>query len=424
MLSIVREWSIRRMVIWWSRGDTRAMILAPPTAFRAKAPDAAVTPLQPIVPLLRDSTLTEIMINGPDAIYVERDGKVLLTDRSFDDENHLLGAISALVATAGRRIDFSEPVLEARLPDGSRLTVVLPPVAVDGPMVTIRKFAASPYGIDDLIRFGSLSLEAAAFLRASVLARANLLISGGSSSGKTTLLNALATCIPEDERIVTIEEAAELRLPQGHVCRLECIQAGEKTMTLRQLVRHAVRMRPDRLIVGEVRGGEALDMLQAMNTGHDGAISTIHANSPRDALSRMETLMLMAGLDLPVRAIRQQLRGALNLLVQVGRLADGRRKVLSVAELTGFDDQTIALQELFVSEAIGGAVPGRTRLTPTGIRPQLMERIYQRGIDVPELSRLYPKSSAAIADSGRRPALAPPGDGGFPNHDRRQSQPR
>ena len=400
------------------------MILAPPTAFRAKAPDATVTPLQPIVPLLRDSTLTEIMINGLDAIYVERDGKVLLTDLCFDDENHLLGAISALVATAGRRIDFSEPVLEARLPDGSRLTVVLPPVAVDGPMVTIRKFAASPYGIDDLIRFGSLSLEAAAFLRASVLARANLLISGGSSSGKTTLLNALATCIPEDERIVTIEEAAELRLPQGHVCRLECIQAGEKTMTLRQLVRHAVRMRPDRLIVGEVRGGEALDMLQAMNTGHDGAISTIHANSPRDALSRMETLMLMAGLDLPVRAVRQQLRGALNLLVQVGRLSDGRRKVLSVAELTGFDDQTIALQELFVSEAIGGAVPGRTRLTPTGIRPQLMDRIYQRGIEVPELSRLYPKSSAAIADSGRRPALAPPGDGGFPNHDRRQSQPR
>ncbi|TMC67062.1 MAG: CpaF family protein [Chloroflexota bacterium] len=400
------------------------MILAPPTAFRAEAPNAAVTPLHPIVPLLRDSTLTEIMINGPDAIYVERDGKVLLTDLCFDDENHLLGAISALVATAGRRIDFSEPVLEARLPDGSRLTVVLPPVAVDGPMVTIRKFAASPYGIDDLIRFGSLSLEAAAFLRASVLARANLLISGGSSSGKTTLLNALATCIPEDERIVTIEEAAELRLPQGHVCRLECIQAGEKTMTLRQLVRHAVRMRPDRLIVGEVRGGEALDMLQAMNTGHDGAISTIHANSPRDALSRMETLMLMAGLDLPVRAVRQQLRGALNLLVQVGRLSDGRRKVLSVAELTGFDDQTIALQELFVSEAIGGAVPGRTRLTPTGIRPQLMDRIYQRGIEVPELSRLYPKSSAAIADSGRRPALAPPGDGGFPNHDRRQSQPR
>jgi pilus assembly protein CpaF len=397
------------------------MIMAPPTVSRDAAPDPGVSPLQPIVPLLRDSTLTEIMVNGPDAVYVERDGRVLLTDRRFDDENHLLGAISALVATTGRRMDFSEPVLEARLPDGSRLTVVLPPVAVDGPMLTIRKFAASPYGIDDLIRFGTLSLEAAAFLRASVMARANLLISGGSSSGKTTLLNALATAIPEDERIVTIEEAAELRLPQGHVCRLECIQAGEKTMTLRQLVRHAVRMRPDRLVVGEVRGGEALDMLQAMNTGHNGAMSTIHANSPRDALSRMETLMLMAGLDLPVRAIRQQLRGALNLLVHVGRLADGRRKVLSIAELTGFDDQTIALQELFVSEATGGAVPGRTRLTPTGIRPQMMDRIYQRGIEVPELSRLFPKNPTAIADSGRRPASAAHTQGGFPTHDRRQN---
>jgi pilus assembly protein CpaF len=397
------------------------MIVAPSTSSRVAAPDAAVTPLQPIVPLLRDATLTEIMINGPDAIYVERDGRVLLTDRRFDDENHLLGAISALVASAGRRIDFTDPVLEARLPDGSRLTVVLPPVAVDGPMVTIRKFASSPYGIDDLIRFGSLSLEAAAFLRASVMARANLLISGGSSSGKTTLLNALATCISEDERVVTIEEAAELRLPQGHVCRLECIQAGEKTMTLRQLVRHAVRMRPDRLIVGEVRGGEALDMLQAMNTGHDGAMSTIHANSPRDALSRLETLMLMAGLDLPVRAIRQQLRGALNLLVHVGRLADGRRKVLSIVELTGFDDQTIALQELFVSEAIGGALPGRTRLSPTGIRPQMMDRIYQRGIEVPELSRLFPKNPATIADSGRRPVTTAEANGGFPTRDRRQN---
>jgi pilus assembly protein CpaF len=380
-----------------------------------------VTPLQPILPLLRDSTLTEIMINGPYAVFVERDGKVLLTDRRFDDENHLLGAITALVASAGRRIDFGDPVLEARLPDGSRLTVVLPPVAVDGPMITIRKFAASPYGIDDLIRFGSLSLEAAAFLRASVMARANLLISGGSSSGKTTLLNALATCIPEDERIVTIEESAELRLAQGHVVRLECIQAGEKTMTLRQLVRHAVRMRPDRLVVGEVRGGEALDMLQAMNTGHDGAMSTIHANSPRDALSRMETLMLMAGIDLPVRAIRQQLRGAINLLVHVGRLADGRRKVLSIAELTGFDDQTIALQELFMSEATGGAVPGRTRLVPTGIRPQMMDRIYQRGVTVPELSRLFPKNPTAIAVSGRRPATAAPSDSGLPTHDRRQT---
>src|SRR3989475_762935 len=406
-------WSIWRMVNHCGGRDTKPVIAAAPTTHRAAEP-APAGALQPLAPLLRDSTLTEIMINGPDAIYVERDGRVLLTDRQFNDENHLLSAIAALMASVGRPIDFNDPVLEARLPDGSRLTVVLPPVAVDGPIVTIRKFATNPYDVDDLIRFGSLSVEAAAFLRACILARVNLMISGGSSSGKTTLLNALATCIPDYERIVTIEEAAELRLPQGHVCRLECIPAGEKMMSLRQLVRHAVRMRPDRLIVGEVRGGEALDMLQAMNTGHDGAMSTVHANSPRDALSRLETLVLMAGLDLPVRAIRQQLRGALNLLVHVGRLADGRRKVLSIAELTGFDDQTIALQELFVSEATGGSVPGRTRLMPTGIRPQLMDRVYQRGIEVPELSRLFPKNSAAIPDSGRRPATAAQRDGGVP----------
>jgi pilus assembly protein CpaF len=395
------------------------MIMAPPSRTRTAelGPSGA---LQPIAPLLNDPTLTEIMINGPDEIFVERDGRVLLTDRRFNDENHLLSAIEALVASVGRRIDLSDPVLEARLPDGSRLTIVLPPVAVDGPMVTIRKFATSPYGLDDLIRFGSLSLEAAAFLRASVLARANLLISGGSSSGKTTMLNALSTCIPGDERIVTIEEAAELRLPQGHVCRLECIPAGEKVMTLRQLVRHAVRMRPDRLVVGEVRGGEALDMLQAMNTGHDGAMSTIHANSPRDALSRLETLVLMAGLDLPVRAIRQQVRGAINLVVHVGRLSDGRRKVLSIAELTGFDDHTIGMQELFVSETASGAVQGRTRLMPTGIRPQIMDKIYQLGMAPPELTRLYPKNSAGIAVSGRRVAAAVENQGGIPTRDRRQ----
>jgi pilus assembly protein CpaF len=394
------------------------MILAPETPHPNPSQQGG-RELEPISSLLRDPSLTEIMINGPDAIFVERGGRVLLTDRRFDDENHLLGAIAALMSSVGRRIDFSDPVLEARLPDGSRLTVVLPPVAVDGPMVTIRKFSASPYGLDDLIRFGSLSLEAAAFLRAAVLARANLLISGGSSSGKTTLLNALSTCIPEDERIVTLEEAAELDLPQGHVCRLESDPAGEKAMTLRQLLRHAVRMRPDRLVVGEVRGGEALDMLQAMNTGHDGAMSTIHANSPRDALSRLETLVLMAGLDLPVRAIRQQISGAINLIVHVRRLADGTRKVVSIAELTGFEDPTIGLQELFVSEVTAGAAHGWSRLMPTGIRPQIIDRVYQRDLAPPELGRLYPKNSAPSVSSGRR---APSGEseGGIPARDRRQ----
>ena len=397
------------------------MILVPPTAVRVADPDSSGAALQPIAPLLRDATLTEIMINGPDAIFVEREGRILLTDRRFEDENHLLSAVGALMTSAGRRLDFVDPVLEARLPDGSRLTIVLPPVAVDGPMITIRKFSASPYAIDDLIGFGSLSLEAAAFLQACVLARANLLISGGSSSGKTTLLNALATCIPGDERIVTIEEAAELRLPQGHVCRLESIPAGERVTTLRQLVRHAVRMRPDRLLVGEVRSGEALDMLQAMNTGHDGAISTVHANSPRDALSRLETLVLMAGLDLPVRAIRQQISGAINVIVHVGRLADGSRKVLSIGELTGFDDPTIAMQQLFVSEATGGGAQGRTRLTPTGIRPQIMDKIHRLGVAAPELGRLYPKNSGPVAVSGRRAATAAMNEGGVPPRDRRQS---
>jgi pilus assembly protein CpaF len=375
--------------------------------------------VEPISSLLDDSTLSEIMINGPDAIFVERGGRVLLTDRRFDDENHLLSAIGALLASVGGHVDLTQPVLEARLPDGSRLTLVLPPVAVDGPMVTIRKFATNPYGLDDLIRFGSLSLEAAAFLRGAVLARANVLISGGSSSGKTTLLNALATCIPDDERIVSIEEAVELALPQSHVCRLESIPAGDQVMTLRQLLRHAIRMRPDRLVIGEVRGGEALDMLQAMNTGHDGAMSTIHANSPRDALSRLETLVLMAGLDLPVRAIRQQVSGAINLIVHVRRLADGSRKVVSIAELTGFDDPTIGLQELFISEATGGAAHGRSRLVPTGIRPQIIDKMYQRDVAPQELSRLYPKNSAANAPSGRRTTAA--SEGGIPARDRRQS---
>ena len=397
------------------------MILAPALPVADGMGDIPIE-LKPISELLRDPSLTEIMVNGPDAIYVERGGRILLTDRRFKDENQLMTAIDALVSSVGGRLKAGESVLEARLPDGSRMTVVLPPVAVDGPMVTIRRFSATPYEIGDLIRFGTLSVEAAAFLQACVRARVNLLISGGSSSGKTTLLNGLASCIAGDERIVTIEEAAELRLQQDHICRLESLPGSERAVSLRQLVRHAVRMRPDRLIVGEVRGGEALDMLQAMNTGHEGAMTTIHANSPRDALARLETLVLMAGIELPVRAIRQQIYGALNLVVHLGRMPDGSRKVLSIAELTGFDDQTIALQDLFVSEsaAAGNGARGWTRLRPTGIRPRTVDKIHRLDAAGPELDRLYPKNSAASPISGRRTVVPFEVPGGVPGRDRRQ----
>ena len=398
------------------------MIVAAPAPTRPMTPEMPPA-LKLIEQLMREPSLTEIMVNAPDAIYVEREGRILLTDYRFDDENHLLGAIAALLSSVGRPLDFREPVVEVRLVDGSRLTVVLPPVAVDGPMFTIRKFSARPYALDDLIRFSTLSLEAAAFLRACVLVRANLLISGGSSSGKTTLLNALASSIESNERIVTIEDAAELRLQQDHVCRLESLMNADKKVTLRELVRHGVRMRPDRLIVGEVRGGEALDMLQAMNTGHDGSMTTIHANSPRDALSRLETLVLMAGLDLPVRAIRQQAHAAINVVVHTGRLQDGSRKVLSIAELTSFDEQTIALQELFVSESTvnGTGAKGWSRLRPTGIRPKLMDRIYQRGAAMPELSRLFPPNNAVNTTSGRKPEPTISAARGLPDRDRRLS---
>ena len=399
---------------------TGAMIVGAPAPRSTAAVPAS---LQLIEELMREPSLTEIMVNAPDAIYVERGGRILLTDRRFDDENHLLGAIDALLSSVGRPLHFGDPVTEVRLVDGSRLTVVLPPVAVDGPMFTIRKFSARPYTIEDLVAFGTLSLEAAAFLYACVQARANLLISGGSSTGKTTLLNTLAGCVGDAERIVTIEEAAELRLPQEHVCRMEALISGETRVSLRELVRHAVRMRPDRLIIGEVRGGEALDMLQAMNTGHDGSMTTIHANSPRDALSRLETLVLMAGLELPVRAIRQQVSGAIHVLVHLGRLADGGRKVLSIAELAGFDEQTIALQEVFASEASpsGADARGWTRLQPTGVRPRIMDRIHRLGLGSPELGRLFPQSASVPTTSGRRAVRTGDISQGVPARNRRQA---
>jgi pilus assembly protein CpaF len=398
------------------------MILSPSSGVGAphSAPPAALGPLGD---LLDDAEVTEIMVNGPGAIYVEHAGKLLLTDRQFEDENHLLRVIDALVAGGNRRVSFADPVFETRLPDGSRLTVALPPVAVDGPMVAIRKRTATAYEMEDLLRFGSLSREAAGFLQACVQARANLLISGGSSSGKTTLLNALSRFVAPHERIVTIEDAAELRLLQEHVCRLETHLAGAKAVTLRDLVKLAIRMRPDRLLVGEVRGGEALDMLQALNTGHEGAMSTIHANSARDAMARLETLALMAGVDLPVRAIRQQIRAAIDVVVHLGRLGDGSRRVISIVELAGMEDQTITMQEIFLSEVAeaGGSARGGTRMLATGIRPRIMDRVYQRRIVVPEAERLFPQQQQRVAASidARRVKSQPAARGGVATQDRR-----
>jgi pilus assembly protein CpaF len=362
------------------------------------------------------------MVNGPGAIYVERAGQLLLTDRRFEDENHLLRVIDALVVGVNRRVSFADPVFETRLPDGSRLTVALPPVAVDGPMVAIRKRTATSYEMDDLLRFGSLSREAAGFLQACVQARANLLISGGSSSGKTTLLNVLSRFAAPHERIVTIEDAAELCLLQEHVCRLETHLAGAKAVTLRDLVKLAIRMRPDRLLVGEVRGGEALDMLQALNTGHEGAMSTIHANSARDALARLETLTLMAGVDLPVRAIRQQIRAAIDVVVHLGRLGDGSRRVISIVELAGMEDQTFTMQEIFLSEVAeaGGSARGGTRLVATGMRPRIMDKVYQRRVVVPEVERLFPRQQrVATSIDARRRESQPAGRGGVATQERR-----
>jgi pilus assembly protein CpaF len=396
------------------------MILSPSSGVGPPL-SALAEALGPLGDLLRDVEVTEIMVNGPGAVYVERAGQVLLTDRHFEDENHLLRVIDALLVGVNRRVSFADPVFETRLPDGSRLTVALPPVAVDGPMVAIRKRTASSYEMEDLLRFGSLSREAAGFLQACVQARANLLISGGSSSGKTTLLNVISRFVAPHERIVTIEDAAELCLLQEHVCRLETHLAGAKAVTLRDLVKLAVRMRPDRLLVGEVRGGEALDMLQALNTGHEGAMSTIHANSARDALARLETLTLMAGVDLPVHAIRQQIRAAIDVVVHLGRLGDGSRRVISIVELAGMEDQTITMQEIFLSEVAeaGGSARGGTRLVATGMRPRIMDKVYQRQIVVPEVERLFPQQRIAAPSHARRLHSQPAARGGIATPDRR-----
>jgi len=345
----------------------------------------------PIQVFLNDPEVTEIMVNGPNRVYIEKDGRLLLTEATFRDNEHVLQIIDRIFSPLGRRIDTTHPTADGRLPDGSRVNAVIPPVAIDGPTITIRKFRRDKLSIAQLVEYGSLSSAMAEFLKACVLAKLNIVISGGTGSGKTTLLNILSGYIPATERVVTIEDAAELHLHQEHVVRLETLLpnvSGEGGVTIRDLVRNALRMRPDRIVVGEVRGGEALDMLQAMNTGHSGSLTTVHANSPRDAISRLETLVLMAGYDLPVRVVRQQIASAVDLIVQQTRLKDGSRKITQITEIVGMEGDTIVLSDLFKFEQTDVTSDHKIigEHKATGIRPMFMPRLEAAGIKLkPEI---------------------------------------
>jgi pilus assembly protein CpaF len=338
--------------------------------------------------LLADDSVTEIMVNGAFDIWVERQGRLYQTTVRFNDDSHLRRIINKMVAQVGRRIDESSPMVDARLPDGSRVNAVIPPLSLSGPIVTIRKFANKRLDLQEMIRLNTLSETTVDFLQRCVAAKLNVLISGGTGSGKTTLLNALSSAIPDSDRIVTIEDAAELQLKQAHVLRLEGRPKnieGQGEVTIRDLVRNALRMRPDRIIVGEVRGAEALDMLQAMNTGHDGSLTTVHANAPRDALARVETMVLMAGYDLPLRAIRQQIASALDLIVHLERMTDGTRRVTSVTEVQRMESEVITLQEIFIFkiEKILGDQTVIGQMEPTGLRPTFLYKFEKRGIGLP-----------------------------------------
>ncbi|GGJ61728.1 pilus assembly protein CpaF [Anoxybacillus voinovskiensis] len=361
------------------------------TVDRKKVVDELINDLTgfgPINPLLVDDEVTEIMVNGPYQVYCERNGKLELTNIQFRDEEHVMNVIEKIVAPIGRRIDESSPMVDARLPDGSRVNAIIPPLSLNGPTITIRKFSKDPLQIEDLIRFGTLTEEVALFLEACVKARLNIFVSGGTGSGKTTTLNVLSNFIPDDERIVTIEDAAELQLHQNHVVSLESRPPnieGKGAVTIRDLVRNSLRMRPDRIVIGEVRGAEALDMLQAMNTGHDGSLATGHSNSPRDMIARLETMVLLAGVELPVKAIREQIAGAIDLIIHQARLKDGSRKIVHITEVQGMEGDVIVLQDIFLFKQQGidsdGKVKGR--LVPTGVRPKFYERLEQSGITIP-----------------------------------------
>jgi pilus assembly protein CpaF len=341
----------------------------------------------PIEPLLRDDTVTEVLVNGPDQVYIERNGKLEQAEIRFRDASEVMRIIDRIVAPLGRRIDEASPMVDARLPDGSRVNVIIPPLSLVGPCISIRKFARTAYAVDDLVRLNTLTREMGDFLKACVLGRLNIVVSGGTSTGKTTLLNILSTFLPGNERIITIEDAAELRLQQRHVIPLESRPPnveGRGQVTIRQLVINALRMRPDRIVVGEVRGGEALDMLQAMNTGHDGSLTTAHSNSPRDTLHRVETMVLMAGMELPLRAVREQIAAAFDIIVHLERLVDGSRRVTHITEVQGMEGDVIVMQDIFKFVQTGiqnGWVQGY--FTGTGIRPKFMEKIETAGLYLP-----------------------------------------
>jgi pilus assembly protein CpaF len=358
----------------------------------------------PIEPLLADNSVSEIMVNGPGEVWIERDGVLHRTTVRFADDHHVRRIINKIVGQVGRRIDESSPMVDARLPDGSRVNAVLPPLSLSGPLLTIRKFSKERLDLEDMLRLGTLTQESVDFLEAALKAELNVLISGGTGSGKTTLLNAMSTAISDDERIVTIEDAAELRLNQRHVLRLESRPKnveGQGEIPIRELVRNSLRMRPDRIIVGEVRGAEALDMLQAMNTGHDGSLSTIHANSPRDALGRVETMVLMAGLEFPMRAVRQQLSSALDLIVHIERFGDGARRVTAITEVQRMESDMITLQDLFDYHSDSGRGESSGTLRPTGLRPTTA-KFDRRAITLPAFMSIANLAGAPAAAASNR----------------------